>query len=946
MKSNNTTCNKGEGVSSPPPTEMALGSESNACYDTIAEMEDTKPRGNDETMVSETAVDLLAPRPSSTAGKEVDVELGMPRTAEKCQKERDPIMKYAAKPANANNAKAPERTKPKRPDTAIIAKAPAPTERAVVERRVPTMAVDPLVGKSLAARSADHARPGSQGLAALDDVQAMPTEAPRQPSRPGAFSIIQPGQQPPALRSVSSGVLSSHASRTPAPIEVADRAPMPPDSRLAQATPVLDYLDAISLGGESGLVEAEEIDLEKKAQRRKEQQRHRRIGMAVLWLGFFLAVVLAASVGIKKSKKNDQGGLAVESSRPYSAPSSLVVPTPAPTGSLDLLLENLPNYTLASLQSIETPQWKAYDWLSRHPDLDDIPEWRKTQLFALATFYYSFEGEHWHSAIQERWLDYSKDECLFFSSGFGSIIHGEYYVHDPDSPWKVDSCNDRGEFTSLYLDWFDMAGLSPALPPEISLLTSLSRLSLFACSTKGSLQAAMPPELFEMTQLSWLSLNLKPDTPTEVPTELGLLTNLEALFLAQNSLTGLPSQLGLLTSLQRLDLFQNPLAASIPSELGRLTNLERLDLFDAMLTGTLPSSMGRLTFMETLLLHTNSLTGGLPTELGLLQRLQKMDLKNNSFKGTIPAQLRGLIHLESLQLGFNTLSGTIPALPSSLTLLSLQDNALVGQLPSELWSMPGLKHLSLAKNSLTGTIPTHLASLPLLERLFLSHNGFRGTIPTELAGLSLSHLHLQGNRLQGALPDLSPVVDELRLDGNIFSGTVPSNLCDRLGCNCSLPWVSTCKELDAPPSWPGRIPATKDAVTLNIQSDSAPTETEWSWQQQTLNGTDAWTTVAEGGLHRMDYLHSYELPLRPGYTYELTISDSSANGLIYGGWVTLTNGDGTILWSLSSGQAFSELNLQVAIALDGSVDVEEKQSRCTTELLLALGDAVVCPCSS
>lgn len=56
--------------------------------------------------------------------------------------------------------------------------------------------------------------------------------------------------------------------------------------------------------------------------------------------------------------------------------------------------------------------------------------------------------------------------------------------------------------------------------------------------------------------------------------EIGLLTNLELVFLTSNNINGeLPTQLGLLTSLARLNLPRNAIEGTLPTEIGLLENL-------------------------------------------------------------------------------------------------------------------------------------------------------------------------------------------------------------------------------------------------------------------------------------------------------------------------------------------------------------------------------------
>ena len=113
----------------------------------------------------------------------------------------------------------------------------------------------------------------------------------------------------------------------------------------------------------------------------------------------------------------------------------------------------------------------------------------------------------------------------------------------------------------------------------------------------------------------------------EIPPELGDLTGLRWLDLADNQLTGeIPAELGKLTKLYRLILALNQLSGEIPKELGNLSNLATLDLFDNQLSGEIPIELGNLSKMRVLRLYNNQLTGEIPKELGNLSNLIELSI--------------------------------------------------------------------------------------------------------------------------------------------------------------------------------------------------------------------------------------------------------------------------------------------------------------------------------
>lgn len=173
-----------------------------------------------------------------------------------------------------------------------------------------------------------------------------------------------------------------------------------------------------------------------------------------------------------------------------------------------------------------------------------------------------------------------------------------------------------------------------------------------------------------------------------IPPELGNLSALEALYLADQRLTGeIPSELGNLSKLNELYLSENELSGSIPTSLGNLVNLKSLMLSRNRLSGSIPSSLGNLAVLERLTLDGNRLSGRIPPELGKLELLSYLRLNFNNLTGTVPPELGELTNLTVLDLSYNQLSGTIPpelGNLESLINLHLQANRLGGCVPAAL----------------------------------------------------------------------------------------------------------------------------------------------------------------------------------------------------------------------------------------------------------------------
>lgn len=122
---------------------------------------------------------------------------------------------------------------------------------------------------------------------------------------------------------------------------------------------------------------------------------------------------------------------------------------------------------------------------------------------------------------------------------------------------------------------------------------------------------------------------------TELPPEIGNLTNLETLWLNHNDLLRLPPEIGNLSNLQSLILNHNQLSR-LPAEIGNLTNLQELDLAYNQLS-SLPSTIGNLENLNQLYLSHNQLRS-LPVSMGKLDSLAWLDLSENQLS-SLPIEL-------------------------------------------------------------------------------------------------------------------------------------------------------------------------------------------------------------------------------------------------------------------------------------------------------------------
>lgn len=534
--------------------------------------------------------------------------------------------------------------------------------------------------------------------------------------------------------------------------------PVLSNAGLVEAMPVDDEESNHQVRGE-----AQHVDLNRLEREQIKRRIQYRMFAGGLFVLIILAVALAVGLGIGFSK-NKQDFL-----QPTPMPTTAgltKVPSSAPAGALDLLLAELPNHTLESLRSGVTPQYQAYEWLSGHTNVTNLPEWRKKQLFALATFFFAFEGPHWREAIRENWMAYDKEECFWHSAEFGyflpyDAVDASYYKYTT-SPGiaGIDPCNEHGEFQKLFLESLLLSGLQPSIPPEIALLTSLSILTLGYNNINATFFELIPSNFYKQ------------------------LPNLTALHLGENHLNGvLPTELGLLSNVESVFLFGNALSGSIPSECGLLTSVETLYLYDNSFSGLLPSELGLTSTMRWLAMAGGSLSGAIPSELGLLSNLEGLSLSSNRFSGNIPSEFGLLSKSTGLHVAGNALVGRIPSelgLLSGMTSLWLHSNFLTGPMPSEFGLMTGADVLTVEDNMLSGIIPSQLGMLSNLTQVSIGINSFQGNIPSELwLCTALTYIALRDNSLSGTISSTLGLLSDLLIFSfgrNSFSGHIPSEI--------------------------------------------------------------------------------------------------------------------------------------------------------------------------
>ncbi|EOY17843.1 Serine-threonine protein kinase, plant-type, putative [Theobroma cacao] len=312
------------------------------------------------------------------------------------------------------------------------------------------------------------------------------------------------------------------------------------------------------------------------------------------------------------------------------------------------------------------------------------------------------------------------------------------------------------------LEIFDIAmnGISGSVPNDLGNLKNFQELiighNFFGNGKTGDLDFLS--SLSNCTQLQILELEGN-RLGGLLPKSIGNLSiQLNMIFMGFNQISGnIPEGIGNLFSLTLFHMPRNALSGTLPTSIGKLQNLERLFLSSNNFSGEIPSIIGNLSLLFELQLHNNNFEGRIPLALRNCKKMQKLFLSGNKLSGNVPDHLFGAFtSLILVYISSNSLIGPLPSDLGNLTNLVelfISENKFSGEIPKSLGECSGLRTLDMARNFFQGSIPLSFGSLKSLEILNLSHNSLSGTIPHELEKLPfLSNLNLSFNHLEGEVP--------------------------------------------------------------------------------------------------------------------------------------------------------------------------------------------------
>ncbi|XP_062028807.1 receptor-like protein EIX2 [Rosa rugosa] len=333
--------------------------------------------------------------------------------------------------------------------------------------------------------------------------------------------------------------------------------------------------------------------------------------------------------------------------------------------------------------------------------------------------------------------------------------------------------------TELQLSSCDLPDVNLRSLSFINSSTSLQLLDLSLNHLNSSIFYWIANVSSNFVHIGLSSNNLKGPIPDVFTSMLSLVT----LDLSWNKLEGgIPKGFQNLCSLESLGLAVNQLSENIEDSVKTLScaenTLETLDLSDNLFWGSLPD-LARFSKLRELYLFSNQLNGSVPESVGQLSSLETLLLSGNSLSGVITeAHFLNLSRLQSLAISNNHFSINLSSdwnPPFQLDWLEMSSCKVGPAFPKWILTQTNLTDLYLSNTGLSGSLPNKFWDLfSGLDWLDLSMNQIHGKLPN-LSSTSLGLLNLSSNLFSGALPSFSPMLRDLYLSNNRFSGPLSSS---------------------------------------------------------------------------------------------------------------------------------------------------------------------------
>ncbi|XP_062145961.1 receptor-like protein 56 [Alnus glutinosa] len=357
--------------------------------------------------------------------------------------------------------------------------------------------------------------------------------------------------------------------------------------------------------------------------------------------------------------------------------------------------------------------------------------------------------------------------------------------------YRIECGGIAGGVSGIYLEGHDYDSSRSTWYPNVTLFTLFDELEILVLSNMqigGSLEA-----FCELKRLKYLrSLDLTGNRLEGViPSCLGMIGNLEVLYLSNNRLYGNlpPSIFSNQSKIEYFDVSANQLDGVLSfSTFANASSLKYLDLssncnleIETESRSWVPTF--QLTSLNLANCSLNKKNGHVfPSFITTQDSLEWLDLSHNLIEGNIPCQLLFNTSIISLSLRSNKIDGSLflgcfANRTSSLQFFDMSSNNVKGSLPENIGHLlPLLYDVDMSSNALEGIIPWSFGNLSF-EALDLSNNKLSGTIPQSLTtnGTRLVYLNLSNNTLEGEmLPRDANMtsLECLQLGGNQFQGMI------------------------------------------------------------------------------------------------------------------------------------------------------------------------------
>lgn len=371
-------------------------------------------------------------------------------------------------------------------------------------------------------------------------------------------------------------------------------------------------------------------------------------------------------------------------------------------------------------------------------------------------------------AVRKRyptWQAKSDHEDLYILQTIDTLNFSDKGLfHIPDEVTSCPNLKHINLINNMNINWNESESVLSMLDSNISIFASLPDFQCIPPKYRHLIKGAVidatgnsiPVDVMQQKQLTHLQvihltnlpenigdlsnlieLNLEDNTLNEIPNSIGKLHKLEIFRCGKNNLDSIPNELCNLINLRELSFSENNLA-EIPQQIGNLKNIEYLDLSENHIY-ELPSSIANLSLLTQLDLHSNYFSK-IPIEIGSLYNLNVLNLHSlnsyerrdldgniigysvNSDRYFLPVEICNLDKLTDLDIGYLGLT-IIPneiGKLRSLKVLNLSSNHL-DKLPQEIENLKGIEELNIAFNAFN-EIPDGVYQMPQLRKLDCKDN--------------------------------------------------------------------------------------------------------------------------------------------------------------------------------------------------------------------------------